>query len=533
MFSSIRDSLTWLHTWGGVFLGSVLFAVFWMGTLSVFDREIDRWMNPESRLETLNENFSLDIILEKYLPPEVSRWEIVYPSERDKVLRLFYVSSSGYERVDINPVDYERLPYTETAAGTGFIYPFHYHLMFPPSVGLWIVAFASMVMLVLLISGVIIHKKILIDFFTFRPAKKLTRSSLDLHNISGVMGLPFHFAITISGLILFQNYYSAPVIERIYGGDSFFYPTPSAYNREVAGAGEWMRAPIGRSPESHAPVDQMLEQTRIIWGGLPFRVRAYNYNDFSATVEFRRNREDAVPNNFDWISFDAVTGDLLKNFSAKPIAQSWRWISGFHFIQFEHWTIRWLFFLLGLLGCVLIATGFIVWFETRKKRHRQTDLTSVLIVESLTIASVAGLIAATFAFFLSNRLLPDDAYWVNSSRVSTEIGAFYLVWILTLFHAFARHRTSTLGWAEQCLLIALLGVSAVCANAFSTGDHILRSLAKGHYSVAGMDILLILSSAVAAGTFIKLKKGATKMTFAAQNRSTSKGRSFGMKANLK
>ena len=53
MFSSIRDSLTWLHTWGGVFLGSILFAVFWMGTLSVFDREIDRWMNPESRLEVL------------------------------------------------------------------------------------------------------------------------------------------------------------------------------------------------------------------------------------------------------------------------------------------------------------------------------------------------------------------------------------------------------------------------------------------------------------------------------------------------
>ena len=63
MFSSTRDSLTWLHTWGGVFLGSVLFAVFWMGTLSVFDREIDRWMNPESRLKTLNEDFSLDIIL--------------------------------------------------------------------------------------------------------------------------------------------------------------------------------------------------------------------------------------------------------------------------------------------------------------------------------------------------------------------------------------------------------------------------------------------------------------------------------------
>ena len=533
MFSSIRDSLTWLHTWGGVFLGSVLFAVFWMGTLSVFDREIDRWMNPESRLKTLNEDFSLDIILEKYLPPEISRWEIVYPSERDKVLRLFYMGSGGYERVDINPVNFERLSYTETAAGTGFIYPFHYHLMFPRNIGIWITAFASMVMLVLLVSGIIIHKKILVDFFTFRPTRKLTRSSLDLHNITGVMGLPFHFAITISGVILFQSYYAAPVIDRTYGGGSFSYPPPTAYNRAVAGAGEWIRAPIGKSPQSVSSVDSMLEQTKMIWSGLPFRVRAYNYNDVSATVEFRRNRDDAVPLNFDWISFDGVTGDLLKNFSPKPIAQSWRWITGFHFIQFEHRTVRWLFFFLGLTGCVLIATGFIVWFETRKKRHSQTDLTSVLVVESLTITSVTGLIAATFAFFLSNRLLPDDAYWINGSRISTEIGVFYLVWVLTLLHAFARHKTRTLGWAEQCLIIALLGFSAVCANALTTGDHILRSLAEGNYAVAGMDILLILSSAIAAGAFIKLKKENAKIALAAQNSSTSVGRSFGMRANLK
>ena len=532
MFSSIRDSLTWLHTWGGVFLGSILFAVFWMGTLSVFDREIDRWMNPESRLDTLNENFSLDFVLKEYLPPEVSRWEIVYPSERDKVLRLFYVGSSGYERIDINPVNYERLSYTETAAGTGFIYPFHYHLMFPPSLGLWVVAFASMVMLVLLVSGIIIHKKILIDFFTFRPRKRLTRSSLDLHNITGVMGLPFHFAITISGLILFQNYYAAPVIDRTYGGDSFSYPPPAAYNREVAGAAGWVRTPIGRIPQSLASVDLMLEQTKVRWNGLPFRIRAYNFDDINGTIEFRRNREDAVPLTFDWISFDAVNGDLLKDFSPKPIAQSWRWIAGFHFIQFEHWTARWLFFVLGLTGCILIATGFIVWFETRRKKHSKTDLTSVRVIESLTITSVTGLIAATFTFFLSNRLLPDDAYWINGSRVSTEIGFFYLVWFLALLHAFARHKTSILGWAEQCCLISLLGIFAVCANAFSTGDHILRSLADGHYAVAGMDILLTLSSVVALAVSIKLYKENHKKMVVVKNVSASRNQDLGMGTNL-
>ncbi len=46
MEPTFRASLNWLHTWAGVVLGGVLFAIFWMGTLSVFDREIDRWMAP-------------------------------------------------------------------------------------------------------------------------------------------------------------------------------------------------------------------------------------------------------------------------------------------------------------------------------------------------------------------------------------------------------------------------------------------------------------------------------------------------------
>jgi hypothetical protein len=36
---SFRKLMSALHTWAGVLLGGLLFAVFWMGTLSVFDRE--------------------------------------------------------------------------------------------------------------------------------------------------------------------------------------------------------------------------------------------------------------------------------------------------------------------------------------------------------------------------------------------------------------------------------------------------------------------------------------------------------------
>src|SRR5687768_14441954 len=57
---TLRRSMSWLHTWAGVGLGGLLFAIFWMGTLSVFDREIDRWMMPGTRIAAPRGPVSLD-----------------------------------------------------------------------------------------------------------------------------------------------------------------------------------------------------------------------------------------------------------------------------------------------------------------------------------------------------------------------------------------------------------------------------------------------------------------------------------------
>jgi Uncharacterized iron-regulated membrane protein len=46
----LRLALNWFHTWFGLFAGGLLFVIFWAGTLSVFDREIDRRMMPSTRL---------------------------------------------------------------------------------------------------------------------------------------------------------------------------------------------------------------------------------------------------------------------------------------------------------------------------------------------------------------------------------------------------------------------------------------------------------------------------------------------------
>ena len=43
----LRQSMSWLHTWSGLLLGWLLYAVFFTGTLSYFVDEINVWMKPE------------------------------------------------------------------------------------------------------------------------------------------------------------------------------------------------------------------------------------------------------------------------------------------------------------------------------------------------------------------------------------------------------------------------------------------------------------------------------------------------------
>src|SRR5690606_25108136 len=83
----------------------------------------------------------------------------------------------------------------------------HMHYEFHAgTLGIWIVGFFAMAMLVALVSGIIIHKRIFKDFFTFRSAKG-RRSWLDAHNASSVLTLPFHLMIAYTGLATFVALY--------------------------------------------------------------------------------------------------------------------------------------------------------------------------------------------------------------------------------------------------------------------------------------------------------------------------------------
>ena len=488
-----------LHTWSGVVLGAVLFAVFWMGSLSVFDREIDRWMMPHTRLPQAAP-LSLDAVasIAGKLAPDAQQWTATLPSERTPLLSLRVPGPGRAVQHLLDPASGARLEGPETKGGTGFVFPFHFMLHIGwLDLGIWLVGLCGMAMLALVISGVIIHLRIFKDFLLFRPNKALSRSALDLHTAIGVLAMPFHFIMPLSGLVIFFALFFGSTWRAAFGGDE------DAFDREVFGSYERPRLEV-QAPL--ASLDAMAGEAARRWSGSkPFMLRVFNAGDRNAYVEMRRSYAGDVAMNRDIIFFDGPSGAVLDTFSSKPIGRFQRFVAGIHFVQFDHWPLRWLYFAGGLSGCVMIATGFLFWLESRRAEHARRGLWGVRVVEALTIGSVTGIMASTLGYFAANRALGAGASLAGWSRGDLEMLVFYALWLASFVHAGWRGRAA---WGEQCVVLAGLGVLAPALDWLTTGDHPLAALASGRTSVAVMDGLLLLGAVLAGVAARRLLRGA-------------------------
>ncbi len=528
MFQTFRLSMTWLHTWFGLVLGYVLMVAFFFGTLSVFDREIDRWALPETRFPAQvmpSYDRMLAGIFEQMTPtpheldearrrvggtPEVSpramNWG-AYTTHRDPVLLMFseYAVTNNPDDPDdhvhglatIDPRTGAVLPAGQLKIGSEFFYPLHYGLhLHWRNLGIWIVGLAALVMLAALVSGVVMHRKVFRELFTFRPKKHTQRSALDLHNLTGVVALPFHFFFAFTGLLIFIGTYF-PV------SGTLLEPQALAAAQEEAQAKRLPFKPSG-TPAPLASVDAMVAEAKRRWEarGMPGEVGFLTVNhigDANSHVSIYRAGSDRVALVGQAVHFSGPTGQVIHEEPAPSAVRSINeYLTGLHLQHFRHWLLRWLYVLGGLMGCVCIATGFIFFVEKRKRQHAKQGLAGARWADAMAATTVTGMLVAAFSILVANRLLPAGM----ADRGAWEEGIFWGAWALALVHAAWRSRPVQQGllspaWREQCWAAAALALSAVLLNWITTGDHLARTLAAGYWPVAGVDLSLLAAAGLA------------------------------------
>ncbi|MEN0037672.1 MAG: PepSY-associated TM helix domain-containing protein [Cellvibrio sp.] len=512
MKNGFRQSMAWVHTWGGLSVGWILFFVFLTGTLGYFDTEIDRWMKPELPKDTSTMEQALTVAEARLEQKAVGaeRWFISPPTNRDNPnLRIFWQMPgeegkrgiTGNELLDSTTGD----ALSGRATGGGqTLYRMHYALHYlPTDVAYWIVGICSMFMLVAIITGIVIHKKIFKDFFTFRPQKG-QRSWLDIHNLLSVTALPFHFMITYSGLIFFAFTYMPLIVSSSYGTGE---DAEQAFFDELFE--ETDKAERANIHADLASLSAMVAIAQSQWGKDQVRyIDIANPGDANARVSIGRQLDSPLRSSPELV-FDGVSGELLSNKAAATSAP--RTVRdtflGLHEGLFANITLRWLYFLSGLLGTAMIATGMILWTVKRRpaqlKQAKGPDVGHRL-VESLNLGTIVGLPIAIAAYFWANRLLAVDF----AARSEWEVHSMFLVWAGTLIYSFVAWpvvRNITRHWIHLLWLAAAAYSLLPVLNALTTDRHITRSLINGDWLFAAIDLTFLVTGILFAFTAFKLQ----------------------------
>lgn len=519
-----RQAQAWLHTWCGLWCSWLLFAIFLTGTLAVFAEPITHWMTPEHHAEeaaaqvsdseaeptgTLHQRLAWGLAYMAQQHPGAGMWEL-WPADARGAgeLRVYWLDAQGqYVAAQLDPRTGAPLPESshpplrQTLGGHHFV-NFHYELH-AGRVGLWIVGVAALAMLVALVSGVITHRRIFKDFFTFRPGKG-QRSWLDAHNAVAVLTLPFQLMIAYTGIALSGLTFMPAGIAAYFGAGQEGTRTFLAALNEPGKpqrTGHAMAVPELEPLvlRGQALMGQPVRAVVIDHpGDAAARVGVYGWNDADGT------RQRLSPTS-GMAMFSAATGGVLQvrqpgevDGGTPSLVQSV--LGGLHMVTFGGLALKWVYFVCGLAGSAMMATGAILFVVKRRAKHLgefgSATAAVYRLIEGLNVAAVAGLAVACISFLWANRLVPLGL----PHRDDWELAVFFGLWALAVLHAWARPPAAA--WREQFGVLALLCLGLPVLNFMTTGDHLAAHFRDGDWESAGVE-LFVLATGIAAAAVVR------------------------------
>ncbi|KQM67969.1 peptidase [Sphingomonas sp. Leaf17] len=488
MSRGLRQSQAFLHTWSGLLLGWILFLVFVAGTIAFWREGLNRWMRPE--IARVEQPMRVLAGAQGFLAgkaPDAASWFIPVATERSSGTQVFWVPQPrpGEEkrrgrrggRGDTQALIGAdgRVAQARDTRGGEFFYRFHFDLHYMPVLwARWLVGFATMMMLVAIISGVITHKKIFRDFFTLRREKG-QRSWLDGHNATAVLALPFHLMMTYTGLVTLMALLMPWAVVANYTDDSsvsaILFPTAAVVERTGRAA------PLIDLRRIAADAERRL-------GAPASFIEVSNPGDAAARVSVSQSAGSMLSSRTPRLTYDGVSGRLVWR-SPPPgaAAETAGAMIGLHAGRFAGTGGRWLYFLFGIAGTLMVASGLVLW--TVKRRERLPDPArphvGFRIVERLNVAVIGGFPLAIAGFFWANRLLPVTL----GRRADWEMHTLFIVWAVAAVMAFTLRpaRMWVALFAATGVLLAALPVYDVVA----TDRGLFASLAVGDGMIAGID----------------------------------------------
>lgn len=467
---SIKKLYT-LHSWVGVITGVLLFVIAFTGAVSVFGRpEIKLWANPEIRALAPVDTVKIEQLIQQYSEqvPEHYKEEIMVflPAVRSSNrLYIMFESHHGLpveQSVNDNEVSSEEKKSTHSPAEAAvyefdpvtyeligekrglvktlfadgkydmseFIVGFHADLHMGRPVGLLTTGILGLTMMLSIVTGIFIHRKIISQLFTFRPRKNYSLMLNDGHKAIGVWGLLFNSIIAFTGAFLgLAVVVLVPAAAFVsFGGDEeklieTFTAAPDPIIQHIA------------QPTS---VAESFDHVFKLEDGLTISsLTIKGYGDTSAMMYFGVLGSDKM--GFQTATYNA-SGEFVERYATYERLDGYTGpildvLFPLHFGNFGGIFVKILWAVLGFGTALLPLTGLMLWMErgvnsANPKYSKQTYQR----FNRFIVGSCGGIVIATFLLFPSQMFFK---YLYEVDNIGRALWwPFFGSWFLTILWAF-------------------------------------------------------------------------------------------------
>ncbi|GGP18314.1 PepSY-associated TM helix domain-containing protein [Silvimonas iriomotensis] len=475
---------TTLHTWTGLCAGLALFVAFYAGAITVFQDDVAIWQNAANRGSQMETPADGQRLIEKVIaahPDAKARLSLQLPEETGAhyVAWWFDTARNDWQNATLAHLEGSARPSSDL---TIFINAIHYSLGIPVG-GIYFMGVVSVLYGLALVSGLLIHlPRLAKDLLALRSGKNLKRLWQDAHNLIGVISLPFHMIFAITGATLC-----------LYGTILMGFNT-LAYDGQLMGKMNQALdvvsgAPAAGKPAAMLPLPEILARAKAQEPDFDATALSlFNYGDANAEAAVHGNSERALA-PYGNIGVHLVDGRITNTQIAGDRDINHATMSGaysLHFGTFGHYAVKWLYFVLGLMGAFLFYSGNLLWIESRRKHRAAEQGRAPYHMAQATVGVCLGTCMGVSGAFVAAQL---------GAALGLDVPMFERLVCYVLFFA-------ALGvsfWLPPIVAATRLLIAAAVvtwciplANGVLTGDQMLLTPWRGQWQVFGVDAVATL-----------------------------------------
>lgn len=468
-----RKILYETHAWAGLLLGVFLFVICFSGSVATFIGELAAWETPHLRRRWNPAPYSLETRYQDARAAGLTETNvfITLPSAAQPTLLFASFADGQAHEVRLDPHSGAVLP-AEHGHLSEFLGHLHTDLHLPYPLGRFSIGLAGVFLLLLLLTGFLIHRKRFTELWLTRAPKTRRMWLTDMHKLLGTWGLPFTVTLAFTGAILGLLGFLGP------------FMALATFNGDVDAATAAFSGPPAVRLEQPAPMLSLDALRAQVASAAPDMRLQYvslrEYGDAGAQVEFNGPVAGTITYQNAFV-FSAVDGRALHRVDWQT-GGIWRRLFGLvtplHFASFGGAAVKWLYFLLGLGTTALCATGSMIWVEKRATQKRDASQ-AALRYARFAMGCCGGLISATLMLF--------PVHLVAGGQ--TPFLAFWATWLAITLVALWGPAPRVLA-NHLCRLNGLLALATPCLNGWLTGHFPWVSYRNGFYSVLAVDLTL-------------------------------------------